>query len=68
MNPRGLNGKGGLHMYHNRKDIPYKEFAIRAAKELGYGDDVIAIIRETDNDNEIARIMNTARKRKDAKR
>ena len=48
---------------HEKKEKLYRDMAIKAAKELCYGDDVIAKIKKAKNDNEIARIMATSRKR-----
>ena len=40
----------------------YKADALKAAKELGYGDDVIRRLRNAKTDGEVERIMVTARK------
>lgn len=40
----------------------YKDIAIKAAEELGYGDLVISRLHKADTDSEIERIMVTARK------
>lgn len=42
----------------------YKQIAIEAATELGYGDLVISRIRRAESEAEIERIMVTARKQK----
>lgn len=39
----------------------YKKQALRAAKDFGYGDLVIDKIKASNSDNEISRIMATAR-------
>ena len=43
---------------------PYKKQAIIAAKELGYGKDVLDKINKAKSETEIARIMATAREEK----
>lgn len=48
-----------------RKDKErYKPSAIRAAKDLGYGDEVVRKIRAAKTDDEIERIMVSARHKK----
>lgn len=42
--------------------ISYKRSAIRAAKELCYGKEVIEKLKKTTSDNEITRIMLSARR------
>jgi hypothetical protein len=42
----------------------YRYVAMDAAKQLGYGDEVVARIRAAKNDNEVERIMTTERKRR----
>lgn len=39
----------------------YKEFAMKAAKELGYGKVVVEKIKNAENENEIRNIMSTER-------
>lgn len=46
------------------KQHEFKANAIKAAKDFGYGDDVVKRIRASKNDNEIDRIMREARKKK----
>lgn len=41
--------------------VSYKQWAIRAAKELHYGKEVIDKLKKAVSDNEIARIMYSAR-------
>lgn len=45
----------------------YKYMAMDAAKDLGYGPEVVSRIRAAKNDTEIERIMVTARKRETLK-
>lgn len=45
------------------KGTTYKTQAMKAAKDLHYGPDVIEQIENAKNDREITRIMKTARKR-----
>ena len=45
-------------------DIAYKNHAVKAAKELGYGLDVMSKIERATTDSEIERIMVGARHRK----
>lgn len=45
------------------KGTTYKMQAMKAAKDLHYGPDVIKQIKNAKNDREITRIMKTARKR-----
>ena len=45
-------------------EISYRKDAIKAAKELKYGSNVIQKIKEAKNDAEIERIMNAARHEK----
>ncbi|MBR5780412.1 MAG: hypothetical protein IKY27_00315 [Bacteroidales bacterium] len=47
---------------NNRLD--FKSNAIKAAKDFGYGDDVVKKIRAAKTDGEIDRIMKAARKEK----
>lgn len=42
----------------------YRKAAIRAAKELFYGNDVVEAIRQAKTDDEIIRIMWSARNRR----
>lgn len=42
----------------------YKKMAMKAAKQLFYGKEVVAKIKAAKSEAEIARIMNTARKEK----
>ena len=44
---------------------PYKRQAKQAAADLNYGEDVISAVDRAKNDAEIARIMNTARNKKE---
>ena len=44
-------------------DRSYKRYAVKVAKELGYGDEVIAKIRKAKDDYEIERALRTARER-----
>lgn len=54
----------GARKLEDREDFyDYKRFAIRAAKELGYSDEVIDSLNSSKNDHEISRIMKTARER-----
>lgn len=54
----------GVRKLEDREDFyDYKRFAIRAAKELEYSDEVIDSLKASKNDHEIARIMKTARER-----
>ena len=45
----------------NRKDENYKHWAIQAAKDLHYGEDVIKELKAAKTDDEIDRIMRNAR-------
>lgn len=47
-----------------QETINFKQNAIHAAQDLGYGDAVIKKIRAAKTDNEIDRIMRNARKEK----
>lgn len=49
--------------YNELSDKRYKKFALKAAKELGYSDEVIERIKNAESDFEVSRIMTTARKR-----
>lgn len=40
----------------------YKNAAIKAAKELGYGEEVVEKIKAAKSDSDVGRIMITARK------
>lgn len=42
----------------------FKSNAIKAAKDFGYGDDIVNKIRAAKSDSEIDRIMKAARKEK----
>jgi predicted fused transcriptional regulator/phosphomethylpyrimidine kinase len=42
-------------------NVSYKRRAIRAAKELGYGKKVVDKLKKATSDNEITRIMYSAR-------
>ena len=42
-------------------NVSYKQWAIRAAKELGYGKKVVDKLKKATSDNEITRIMYSAR-------
>lgn len=42
----------------------YKRYAIGAAEDLSYGDDVVERVKSAKTANEISRIMNTARANK----
>jgi hypothetical protein len=42
-------------------DISHKQWAIRAAKELRYGKKVVDKLKKATSDNEITRIMYSAR-------
>ena len=42
----------------------FKRQSIRAAKDLLYGDEVVAKIKKAKTEEEITRIMNTARNRR----
>ena len=44
------------------KNKTYRADALKAAKELGYGDEVIRRIKNAKTDGEIERIMVTARR------
>ena len=46
---------------YNALESDYKKQALRAAKDFRYGDLVIAKIKAAKSDNEISRIMATAR-------
>lgn len=46
----------------NNKGYHYKAEAIKAAKDLRYGDEVVRKIRKAKSSCEISRIMATARK------
>lgn len=45
-------------------NITYRPEAIKAAKELYYGKEIIKQLKAAKNDNEISRIMRTARERR----
>lgn len=45
-----------------KENVSYKEYAINAAIELGYSQDVVEKLNEAENDSEIARILAQARK------
>lgn len=45
-------------------NITYRQEAIKAAKELYYGKEIIKQLKAAKNDNEISRIMRTARERR----
>lgn len=42
-------------------ELCYRKHAMRAAKDLGYGDEVIEKIEKAEDDHEIQRIMKSAR-------
>ena len=46
----------------SKSEYNYKRHAIRAAKELGYSENVIKRLESATSEAEIERIMNTARK------
>lgn len=46
----------------SREDLKDKRFAMKAAEQLGYGDDVVLRIKASHDLREIDRIMTTARK------
>lgn len=55
------------HIDHKRwlgSDTKYKHQAIKAAKDLGYGPDIISKLVKAESDGQVERIMITARKRK----
>lgn len=43
------------------RDPSYRSNALKAAKDFGYGDEIIAKIKMSKSDNEIAKIMKEAR-------
>lgn len=45
-----------------KENVSYKEYAVNAAIELGYGQDVVNKINKAEKDSEIARILTQARK------
>lgn len=45
-----------------KDEYPYKKRAIKAARDLNYGDDIIHKIKVAMTDNEILKIMMAARK------
>lgn len=47
--------------YHKKKYVTYREFAMQAAQELGYGPEVVKQILDAKGDREIERILATAR-------
>lgn len=49
----------------NRYDVSYRSMALKAARELNYGKEVILKIRAAKTDAEICRIMATAREEKE---
>lgn len=49
---------------HYLSEQMYRYSAMDAAKQLGYGDEVVARIRAAKDDNEVERIMTTERKRR----
>lgn len=53
----GVDSRGPQNVANN------KEHAIKAAKQLGYGNDVVQQIKEAKSSEEVSRIMCTARKR-----
>lgn len=50
-------------MNENFTDRKYRDIALTAAKQLGYGNAVIEKIKAAKDDTEIERIMVTARKK-----
>lgn len=55
------------HIDHKRwlgSDTKYKRQAIQAAKDLGYGQDVVSKLIHAMSDGEVERIMIAARERK----
>lgn len=50
-------------MNENFTDRKYRDIALTAARQLGYGNTVIEKIKEAKDDAEIERIMVTARKK-----
>lgn len=48
--------------FMSREDLKDKRFAMTAAEQLGYGDDVVLRIKASHDLREIDRIMTTARK------
>lgn len=46
----------------SKLEYNYKRAAIRAARELGYDEGVILALKAAKSENEISRIMTTARK------
>ena len=50
-------------MSENFTDRKYRDIALTAAKQLGYGNAVIEKIKAAKDDTEIERIMVTARKK-----
>lgn len=53
--------KGRRKGYHNENPKSYKQNALKAAKDLRYGPEVISEIQNAKTDVEIEHIMNTAR-------
>lgn len=46
----------------SKSEYNYKRAAIRAARELGYSEGVILALKKAASENEISRIMTSARK------
>lgn len=56
--------KKNFSMRHDASFPTYREEAIKAAKDLGYGAKTVKLIEKAESENEITRIMKDARKRK----
>lgn len=54
---KGLKHKEGHHRFNSE----YKKFALNAAKDLLYGDQIISSIENAQSDKEIESIMDKAR-------
>lgn len=52
----------GTAAINKEDDMSYRKFALKAAKDLCYGEEVIDLIKNAKNNEEIERIMISARK------